>query len=218
MKLYNLPKKIEALVFDMDLTLYTNPLYGKVQIDKLIAVFAEQQHKTFDKMNKEIETARNSWAASHKGKKPSLSAIFLSCGVTMEENVRWREESYEPEKFLSPDKKLRETLKALSSFFKLGVVTNNPVSIAKRTLGALGVEDCFTALVGLDTCMTPKPHKLPFTRIAELLNTDPKNCISIGDRYDIDIELPLEMGMGGILVDGVEDVYTLPGVLQGGKL
>jgi phosphoglycolate phosphatase/putative hydrolase of the HAD superfamily len=33
--------------------------------------------------------------------------------------------------------------------------------------------------------------------------------VSIGDRCDIDIALPLELGMGGILVEGVEDVYAL---------
>jgi phosphoglycolate phosphatase/putative hydrolase of the HAD superfamily len=38
-------------------------------------------------------------------------------------------------------------------------------------------------------------------------------CIAIGDRYDIDIALPLELGMGGILVDGVEEVYKLPEIL-----
>ncbi|MDR2796887.1 MAG: HAD family hydrolase, partial [Treponema sp.] len=32
---------------------------------------------------------------------------------------------------------------------------------------------------------------------------------SVGDRYDMDIALPLSLGMGGILVDGVEDVYHL---------
>jgi phosphoglycolate phosphatase/putative hydrolase of the HAD superfamily len=35
----------------------------------------------------------------------------------------------------------------------------------------------------------------------------------VGDRYDIDIDLPLKLGMGGILVDGVKDVYKLPGIL-----
>ncbi|GHU60966.1 hypothetical protein FACS189445_2140 [Spirochaetia bacterium] len=39
-------------------------------------------------------------------------------------------------------------------------------------------------------------------------------CVSIGDRYDIDLLLPLELGMGGILVDGVEDVYKVPGILE----
>ncbi|AEF81433.1 HAD family hydrolase [Leadbettera azotonutricia] len=218
MEIYNLPKETKALIFDMDLTLYTCPAYGKNQIDNLIAILGKQQGKNFGEMNKEIEARRKSWAASHGGKKPSLSNLFLEFGVTMDENVKWREEACEPEKYLSPDAKLKETLKTLSTLFLLGVVTNNPVSVAERTLRSLGVEDCFAALVGLDTCMIPKPHKLPFAKMSELLSIDPKACVSIGDRYDIDIGLPLEMGMGGILVDGVEDVYELPGILKGGKL
>jgi phosphoglycolate phosphatase/putative hydrolase of the HAD superfamily len=32
----------------------------------------------------------------------------------------------------------------------------------------------------------------------------------VGDRYDIDLALPLEMGMGAILVDGAADCRDLP--------
>jgi len=219
---YRLPEKITALIFDMDLTLYSHPEYGKTQIDNLVAIVGKNRGWSADRANSEIETARKSWAASHGGKMPSLSNIILSWGFTMEDNVRWREDAYEPEKFLRKDTRLRETLLALADF-SLGIVTNNPISIAKRTLASLGVEDCFSALVGLDTCMIPKPHELPFIRIMELFKAaqnkagatqvSPGTCVSIGDRYEIDLEIPMEMGMGGILVDGVEDVYGLPELL-----
>lgn len=221
MKVYRLPEKIRGLIFDMDLTLYSHDEYGKIQIDNLVAIVGRTRGWSADRANREIEIARESWAASHGGKKPSLSNIILSWGFTMEDNVRWREEAYEPEKFLHKDERLRKTLLALADF-SLGIVTNNPVSIAKRTLASLGVEDCFSSLVGLDTCMIPKPHELPFTRIMELFNAEPDKvsqvssgtCVSIGDRYEIDLEIPMEMGMGGILVDGVEDVYGLPELLH----
>ena len=38
--------------------------------------------------------------------------------------------------------------------------------------------------------------------------------ISVGDRYEVDIEPALVLGMGGILVDGVEDVYRLPSFFE----
>jgi phosphoglycolate phosphatase/putative hydrolase of the HAD superfamily len=37
----------------------------------------------------------------------------------------------------------------------------------------------------------------------------------VGDRYDVDIAPALELGMGGILVEGVEEVYSLKGFLNG---
>jgi phosphoglycolate phosphatase/putative hydrolase of the HAD superfamily len=214
MKVFALPETPKALIFDMDLTLYTCPEYGKAQIDNLIALLGKARGRSFDEMNREIERAGKSWTAAHGGKKPALSSIFLACGISMEENVRWREAACEPEQYLDTDKRLGEALRILSASFALGVVTNNPVSVARRTLACLGVEDRFRALVGLDTCMIAKPHQLPFARMAGLLGIPVEACVSIGDRYDIDLELPLEMGMGGILVDGVEDVYDLPEVFK----
>jgi phosphoglycolate phosphatase/putative hydrolase of the HAD superfamily len=71
-------------------------------------------------------------------------------------------------------------------------------------------------VVGLDTCEVSKPHEAPFRKAAELLAVPLAACISVGDRYDIDLALPLELGMGGILVNGAEDVYLLPGTLPTG--
>jgi phosphoglycolate phosphatase/putative hydrolase of the HAD superfamily len=213
MKIFHLPPEIRALVFDMDLTLYTNPEYGQYQIDSLVEKLGKIRGLSLDEMNIEMEERRKAWAASHNGKKPSLSNILLTYGISMEENIRWREEIYEPERFITKDKKLGETLAELSRLFILGVVTNNPVLVARKTLAALGVEGRLPILVGLDTCMVAKPHKTPFIKFAELANVPAGTCVSIGDRYDIDLDLPMEMGMGGILVDGVEDVYELPSVL-----
>jgi len=214
MKIIKLPSEIRALIFDMDLTLYTNPEYGQYQIDSLIERLGIVRGLSFDEMNKEVEDARKAWELSHGGKKPSLSNIFLTYGISMEENVRWRKEIYEPEKFITDDPRLRETLKELSGTYILGVVTNNPVLVARKTLAALGVQDLLPILVGMDTCMVAKPDDKPFRKFAELSACSPETCVSIGDRYDIDLVPPMEMGMEAILVDGVEDVYELPGVLN----
>jgi len=210
MKVYRLPSDIQALIFDMDLTLYTNAEYGQYQVDCLVKKLGTLRGLSFEEMNREIEEARKAWTLSHDGKKPSLSNIFSTYGVGMEENIRWREEICEPENFIAEDKRLRKVLKELAGSFVLGVVTNNPVLVARKTLSVLGVDDLLPFLVGLDTSMAAKPHKKPFMIFSELSQCPPETCVSIGDRYDIDLALPLEMGMGAILVDGVEDVYELP--------
>jgi len=214
MKVYFLPERIRALVFDMDLTLYTCPEYGQYQVDCLVERLGAIRGLSFEEMNREVEAARIAWAESHNGKKPSLSNILLTYGIGMEENIRWREETCEPARYIKEDPRLKETLKELSQVYVLGVVTNNPVLVARKTLAALGVGEYFPILVGLDTCKIAKPHKKPFVKFCELASCPPETCVSIGDRYDIDLDLPMEMGMGGILVDGVEDVYELPGVLK----
>ncbi|MDR0442937.1 MAG: HAD family hydrolase [Treponema sp.] len=215
MKIFALPDiaKIQAILFDMDSTLYTHDEYARTQIDLPIMRLAQLQGKTFEQMSGEIAEYRKNWAAEHKGQAISLGNIFLSFGISIKENVRWREELYQPEKYLGEDIKLRAALEPLASRFTLAVVTNNPVSITERTLAVLGVNELFHAIIGLDTCGVSKPHIEPFMRASILCGAVPENCVSVGDRYDIDIALPLELGMGGVLVDGVEDVYRLPELL-----
>ncbi|MDR2094550.1 MAG: HAD family hydrolase [Treponema sp.] len=209
MKTYHLDKKISALIFDMDLTLYSHEEYGRSQIDRLIEKLSERQGLSFAEMRDEIEAYRKDWAASHHDRQLSLSAVLAAWGVSMEENIRWREETYQPERYLHPDPRLRNALEGLSASYALAVVTNNVVSIARRTLAVLGVGHCFRGIVGLDTCGAAKPHREPFLEAARMLGAPPEACVSIGDRYDMDLRTALELGMGGILVDGVEDVYRL---------
>ena len=119
MKVYRLPPKIKALIFDMDLTLYTNPEYGQYQIDRLVERLGVLRGLSFDAMNLEIENARKAWALSHGGKQASLSNILMDYGINMEENIRWREECYEPGDFIREDKRLGKTLKELAASYTL---------------------------------------------------------------------------------------------------
>ena len=212
MKIFTLPaeKTAMALFFDMDCTLYTHDEYAKTQIDLPVERLAQLQGKTFEQMRAEVEQFRENWAAAHNGRKISLGNTLLSFGISIEEIIRWREELYRPEDYLAKDNKLRCALEKLSRSFSLAVITNNPVSVAVRTLSILGVHDILQKIVGLDTCGLSKPNEAILFKAAEICGVPPEQCISVGDRYDIDIALPLELGMGGILVDGVKDVYELP--------
>jgi len=214
MKIFKIPKNISAIIFDMDSTLYTNSDYAQSQIDLPIETLAHLKGKTFDEMKNEITSYRKNWADENDGKSISLANTFLAYGISINDSVKWREKLYNPEKYLSEDPRLFSTLEQLESRFTLSVVTNNPVSIAERTLSILGVEDFFQIIIGLDTCGVSKPHEEMFMRAGILSGAVPETCLSIGDRYDIDIALPLELGMGGILVNGVEDVYKLPDLLK----
>ena len=215
MKVLRLPLTFEnsAILFDMDGTLYTHDAYMKLQIELPIRRLASTQGKSYEQMKTEIDEYRKNWADSHDGQSISLGNIFLAFGISIEKSIRWREELLYPQKFLVKDNQLRTALEALALHFNLAVVTNNPVLVAVRTLSALGVDDIFQNIVGLATCGMSKPNEAIFLKAAELCNAKAQQCISVGDRYDIDIALPLELGMGGILVDGVEDVYKLPGIL-----
>ncbi|MEE3410728.1 MAG: HAD family hydrolase [Treponema sp.] len=209
-RFYNVPSDIKAIIFDIDSTLYTNAAYAFEQVDCQVRRFASLRGITNDQARKMVADYRKKYAAENGGKKVSLSNALRSFGVSIEQSVQWRRELIEPADFLGPDKKLQEALAALGRRYKLLCVTNNPLLPAQKTLDALGVADLIEVLVGLDTCNLSKPAKEPFERAANEAGVPFGKIVSVGDRYDLDLAPALELGMGGVLVRGVEDVYRLP--------
>ena len=219
MKIYFIPEKVRVLIFDVDSTLYTNPEYANEQIDGQIRHFAQIRKISTEEARRLFSDFRKNWAQTHSGQKISLGNLLTHFGISIEKSILWRKKLINPSEFLKPDARLFKTLSDLKEKFYLICVTNNPVLTARKTLEALGISGLIPEIIGLDTTLKSKPAREIFELAAKTagtaLNTKIKfeECISIGDRYDIDLDLPLKLGMGAILVDGVKDVYLLPEVL-----
>ncbi len=212
MKIYHLPQTVKTIIFDIDSTLYTHSEYAAEQVDIQIRHLSGLRGESADATRKIIDDFRVAWKL-RTGETISLGNTLIHFGIPISESIAWRETLIEPADFLTADALLRETLLHLAKSYQLIAVTNNPVLPARKTVQALGVSDLFAEIIGLDTCGVSKPHRSPFLLAAERTATRPEHCLSVGDRFDIDIALPLELGMGGILVDGVQDVYKLPEIL-----
>ena len=213
MKIHKIPQTIQTLIFDIDSTLYTNSAYAYEQVDCQVREFAKLKNLTSDEARKLVFDFRKKFAEENGGKKISLGNLLTNFGIPIEQSVQWRNDLMRPEDFLVRDEKLIYELQILSKKYKLICVTNNPVKPARKTLEVIGISDFFEHIVGLDTCYKSKPAREPFEKALELTKTTAENAVAIGDRYDLDIELPLRMGMGGIEVSGVEDVYDLNKIL-----
>lgn len=213
MKIYRIPENLTTIIFDIDSTLYTSASYAFEQVDVQIRQFAKENGMTFSEARNKISEFRKKWRSEHGGKKISLGNAFTHFGVSIEKSVQMRRELLEPEDFLKYDSRLVSAITRLKEKFKLICVTNNPVLPARKTLEAIGIAALIPDIIGLDTSGKSKPAVEPFQMALEKTGSRAENCLSVGDRYDMDISLPLEMGMGGILVSGVEDVYELPDML-----
>ena len=213
MKVYHIPAEMQAILFDIDSTLYTNAAYAYEQVDVQLRHFAEIRGLAYKEAKAKIDAYRQNWAKEHGGAKTSFGNTLAAFGIPIEESIRWREKLINPADYLEYDAKLVETMEELAQNYKIAAVTNNPLAPAKKTLETLGVISFFDEIVALDTCCVSKPHRLPYETAAKNLSVSIEKCLSVGDRYDIDLAVPLEMGMGGILVSGVIDVYELPEIL-----
>ncbi len=214
MRIFKRPAETRAVLFDVDGTLYTNEEYGRWQVEAMVRELARVRGTSFEDMSAAIERTRAGFE-ERDGIKTSLGNAMVAHGIDIPTSVAWRTRLIDPGRFLSADHRLRSALEALRDLgLSLAIVTNNPRSVGLATLRALGVEDLFSAAVGLDDTMKSKPAPEPYLLAARLLAAEPASCLSVGDRYDVDLAVPLELGMGAILVDGAEDVYRLPEILR----
>jgi len=207
-----LPREIQALVFDMDGTLYTHRDYFRYQESSQVARLARRldiSAAAAADMLEEVREARRQAGLP----KTSMARLFLGFGIDMATIVRWREEEIRPAEWLDADPRLDASLAMLARHYRLALLTNNPKKVGIDSLEALGIHSRFEAVVGLDDTFESKPSRAPFLKVCGALGLSPSSCVSVGDREDVDIEPALAVGMGAILVNGVEDVYRLPGLL-----
>ena len=214
MKVLSLPSQIKGLIFDVDLTLYENREYYESMGPLMTKRLAQEKGKSFDQMKRELDALQKAFQDQNEGRKLSIGNLFNRFGISFEENVKWREELFQPEDYLTKDDQLVETLAKLSQRYKIAAVSNNATRIVQRTLAALGVEDYFESVIGLDMSLVSKPTMKPFQMTADVLGLAFDELVSIGDRVEIDLELPVQNGMGGVLIESIQDVYALPEVLQ----
>jgi len=198
----------------MDLTLYRHEQYYASQIRNQVVLLAADLGLTVGELDAQLAAWEADYRHRHANRKPSFGNTLLGClGYPIAKSVELRRRAIRPEDYLSDDPRLRSTLEELSRDCRLVLVTNNPRDIAERTLAVLGVQAFFPRIVGLDEAGHSKPHPAAFDLAYEALALEPGSVVSVGDRFSIDLEVPLARGSGGVLVESMDDVYALPGVL-----
>lgn len=213
-----MPVDVRGLIFDMDLTLYRNEEYYASQIENQVVLLAADRGVSPDELRAELDAWEARFRQDHGGRKPSFGNTLLGAlGYPIDQSVELRRRAIRPEDYLSEDPVLRQTLSELQKTYRLVLVTNNPSDVARRTLSVLGVEEFFPRIIGLDEAGHSKPHPAAFDLAYRTLDLPADHVVSVGDRVPVDLEVPLSRGSGGILVESMEDVYSLPRVLAGAK-
>ncbi|HUX38701.1 MAG TPA: HAD family hydrolase [Rectinemataceae bacterium] len=212
MKTWQLPLRPGALIFDLDSTLYTNPAYARFQTEVLVerlAVFRGEALEDTQALLSGLRAERRSRGEADT----SLGNLFLALGIPIGTSVAWREELIDPHRWLGPDARLAASLATLADRLPLCLVTNNPRSIGLASLEALGLAASFSFVIGLDDTLRSKPDPAPFRLALSRLGLAAASIVSIGDREDVDIRPALELGMGAIMVESVEELHSLRSLL-----
>ena len=114
-----------------------------------------------------------------------------------------------PEPFLTRDERIVALLKTLSGRFQLYLYTNNNLILTTAIMARLGVTRLFRQIFTIEDSWVPKPDAGALTGILDRIGRKADECLFIGDRYDIDLRIPAEMGSAVFLVSTVEDLFPL---------
>jgi HAD superfamily hydrolase (TIGR01549 family) len=201
-------QNIQALIFDMDDTLYTSPALKRAYRQAACNLIAEV--RGIDRLETEgLYRRTRTVLAARCGYPPSNTLILRELGIAWE---IWRNQTIraiDPGSFLRRDPELVTTLSLLSSRYRLGLLTNNHRVHTDRILEILGVTPFFQVILTVSETGKVKPDRTLCSTMACLLDVPPEKCLVIGDEEGIDLIPARETGMKTCHVRQVSDVHRL---------
>ena len=209
---------IEALVFDLDGTLYDDPellaAYPRRAVD-LIAERCRVGRREAALLYEETWSALAGEVPS--GTASTTQALMRLTGVTLGEWAQYLQAHLDPAAYLEPGVPgwMGELFPRLHRRYRLGLVSNNNRMLADRILSLLGIAGCFDAVLTTTESGRLKPDLTLYLEIAGRLQVPVHACLSIGDRPAADIAPARAAGMQAVLVHGPEDVRRLALTLLG---
>lgn len=208
-------KKIKAIGFDVDGTLYNAPDAMSVAVAKiLIEKAAAALSRDPDDLAEEYIKRRDEFRSNTK----TLNSFGLD-GEKIFQDV-W--DGIAIEKYVTQDDRLVAMIADLKQKYQLFIISNGTGRQVERKLKYLGLnyKDFDPRIYCYDQGWV-KPDPQPFLAAMESLNIQPEEIVYAGDREDIDIEGAQAVGMKAIFVGGisekadasVEAVYDIVSIL-----
>jgi HAD superfamily hydrolase (TIGR01509 family) len=172
-----LPRKVRAVVFDMDgLLVDTETLVRDAMIEAARDLGRELPLEVFLTMVGTTNETSDLIIERH----------FGDAAVTERFHARWRERFHAIE---AADIRLKAgVVELLDDLDALGlpraVCTSSSPASVQRQLGPSGIVSRFDALVARGDYRQGKPHPEPYLTAARALSVDPRNCLALEDSHN----------------------------------
>lgn len=205
----NKQKSVEAIVFDLDGTLYVSEPFNDTVDDAAAAYVADIRNITRIAALDLIRQTRLELQRRH-GTIQTLTIVCETLGGNIRGLHRALAEELKPELFLVKDERVIELLSLLSKQFQLYLLTNNNRTMTDRILELTGIDpSLFQAVITIEHSWTPKPNSALLDDIMQMVALPPEKVLFVGDRYDIDLKLPAELGCPVQLCTTIEQLLEL---------
>lgn len=204
-------KKIKAIGFDVDGTLYHTPDAMSMAVGKIL----------IEKAAKELSRDPDDLSEEYLKKREELRSNTLtlnSFGLDGEKIFQEVWDGIAIEKYVLKDERLVAMIAKLKQNYQVFLISNGTGVQVERKLKYLGLDyhDFDPRIYCYDQGWV-KPDPSPFLAAIESLKIKPEEIVYVGDREDIDIEGAKAVGMKTIFVGGessgadasVTEVYGL---------
>lgn len=208
-------KKIKAVGFDVDGTLYNIPDEMSIEVSNEVTRIAAKL------LNRELDDFEEEYIARRE-KYRGNTLTLGSFGLDGEQIFQKVIDDFPMEKYIKKDHKLIKMIAGLKMKYRVFIITNGSGRQVERKLKLMGLDknDFNPRIYAYDQGWV-KPEPTPFLAAIESLQLQPEETVYVGDREDVDIEGAKAVGMQTIYIRGestvadasVESVYDILQVL-----
>lgn len=206
--------RISGIVFDLDGTLYDSPGFAATIQESAAGYIAALKGITLDEARRSISEER-AQILRETGIVPPLSAVCRELGGTVPDLHTHFTADLVPEAYLVRDERVVRLLERLGRAMSLYLLTNNNRALTDRIVKHLGLDGLFRRTYTIDDAWQAKPDRGLLERVLADIGLQPAQTLFVGDRYDVDLRLPEQMGCPIYLCQTVAQLLRLEEILSG---
>ncbi len=204
--------EIRGIVFDLDGTLYVCDRFAG-EIQRATAAYIAGVKGISREDAGLLITATRSRLAEERGTVQTLSAVSSELGGSVQELHRFFERTLRPEDYLVRDGRVIRLLERLSGRFSLYIYTNNNRVLTTRIMDYLGLDGLVRGIFTIDDSWRGKPDEVMVNRVLGEIGLSPAEVLFVGDRYDVDLRVPEQLGCPVYLSQSLEQLLRLENLL-----
>ena len=203
---------MRGIVFDLDGTLYVCDRFA-AEIQSAAAAYIAGIKGISPAEATLVMAATRLRLTEESGTVQTLSAVCAELGGSVQELHSFFERTLRPEAYLVRDERVILLLERLAEHFSLYIYTNNNRVLTARILNYLGLEGAVHGIFTIDDTWRGKPDEEMVKRVLDKIGLAPNETLFVGDRYDVDLRVPEQLGCPVYLSQHLEQLLRLEELL-----
>jgi putative hydrolase of the HAD superfamily len=201
-------QEIRGIVFDLDGTLYECDRFA-VEIQNASAAYIAGLKQISQPEAGLLMVATRLRLMEEIGTVQTISAVCTALGGSVQELHRFFEQNLRPEAYLVRDERVIRLLERLAEHYSLYIYTNNNRVLTARIMNYLGLDGVVSNIFTIDDTWVGKPDEGMVKEILALIGLSPAEALFVGDRYDVDLRVPEQLGCPVYLSQNLEQLLRL---------